>query len=358
MSSIKRSITTGIAITLMFCSGFAQQYNESNDFSYALRLYNEAFYDIAAQQFSTFINRYPSSVQQPDARYYLGDALFRIGEIENARIEFQALAVGSPDHNRAPEAWIKVGECYEALNKPEEAAKAYETVKILYPSDARAPNSLLMAATVYMQIDQLIRAEQIVKEFIDRYLESSEYPRGRILYANILLQKGEFERAGSEFQKVISLTENKNFRAEARLGEAAVYQQLGLTNRAISTLQEILQPQFSTALGFEALTALTRIYQQEHRWEDALNLLRAESSKYTQSKQRNRISLMQARTHFLKGDYFAARRLLEGIDISNNNSMLAITVRFYLACCYREEQKSNDAEREFQAVLKLSLIHI
>ena len=106
-----------LLISLLACSMMsnatrAQQYNESSDFSYALKLYNEAFYDIAAQQFASFINRYTSSERQADARYYLGDALFRIGEIDNARIEFQALAVGSPDHSRAPQAWIKVGDCY------------------------------------------------------------------------------------------------------------------------------------------------------------------------------------------------------------------------------------------------------
>ncbi|HQV34096.1 MAG TPA: hypothetical protein PKV71_19565, partial [Calditrichia bacterium] len=54
----------------------AQQYSESNDFSYALKLYNENFYDVAAQQFSTFINRYPNSERQADARFYYADALF------------------------------------------------------------------------------------------------------------------------------------------------------------------------------------------------------------------------------------------------------------------------------------------
>ena len=91
---------------LLFSNGMSQQYNESNDFSYALKLYNENFYDIAAQQFSIFINRYPGSERLPDARYYYGDALYKLGDIENARIEFQGMAVSYPENSRAPEAWL------------------------------------------------------------------------------------------------------------------------------------------------------------------------------------------------------------------------------------------------------------
>ena len=101
----------------------AQQYSESNDFSYALKLYNENFYDVAAQQFSTFINRYPNSERQADARFYYADALFKLGQFDNARVEFQGLAVGFPENARAPRAWEMVGKSYEKLGKAEEAAK-------------------------------------------------------------------------------------------------------------------------------------------------------------------------------------------------------------------------------------------
>ena len=40
----------------------AQQYSESNDFSYALKLYNENFYDVAAQQFSQQTDSSPVAV--------------------------------------------------------------------------------------------------------------------------------------------------------------------------------------------------------------------------------------------------------------------------------------------------------
>ena len=51
-------VLTVIFFLLAFAvSGIAQQKSESDDFSYALKLYNEKFYDLAAQQFSRFENK-------------------------------------------------------------------------------------------------------------------------------------------------------------------------------------------------------------------------------------------------------------------------------------------------------------
>lgn len=340
-----------LTLCLFLGSAFSQQYNESNDFSYALKLYNEGFFDIAAQQFSLFLKRYPGSERLADARYYYGDALYKLNDIENARIEFQGLAVSFPQHSRAPQAWLMVGDCYRKLNKIEEAAKAYETVKILYPSNALAPGALLKAAECYMEVNQLSRAEQITKEFLDRYVESSEYPRGRIVYGKVLLQMQELERAGQQFQKVYELTENKAFRAEAKFGEAMVYRQLGLNTRAIAALQDIIKTNPGSDPAYQALVLLTQIYQESREWDNAIALLRKESTAYPAAEPRNHLKLLQAQTFFLKGDYFNARKTLQEIP-SSTPGELFLKAQFYLACCDREEKQFNAAENGFKTVLQ------
>ena len=67
---------------------FAQELSESNDFSYSIKLYNEQFYELAAQQFSRFVNKYPGSDKIDDAGYYIGMAYFKLKDFDNARIEF------------------------------------------------------------------------------------------------------------------------------------------------------------------------------------------------------------------------------------------------------------------------------
>jgi tol-pal system protein YbgF len=349
MRLIQSKIFILLSLILLICNAYSQQYNESNDFSYALKLYNENFFDIAAQQFSIFINRYPGSERLPDARYYYGDALYKLGDIENARIEFQGMAVSYPENSRAPEAWLMVGECYRKLKKPEEAAKAYETVKVLYPKNALAPKALLSAIESYMEVGRLTRAEQVAREFLDRYIESSEYPRGRIMYGKVLVQKQEFEKAANEFQKAIELTSDKIIQAEARLGEAKVYEQLGLVTRSITTLENIIKNHSGSDPAYEATIILTEIYQNGRQWDNAITLLKRESSKYSATEQKNQLRLLLAQTYFLAGDYFNARKTLS--EISGADAKQTSAADFYTACCELEENRLDNANSAFRSLL-------
>ena len=266
---MNRPVALLFAIALVL-TGWAQQYSESNDFSYALKLYNEGFYDVAAQQFSTFINRYPASDRQADARYYYADALYKLEDLDNARIEFQALAVGYPEHSRAAQGWLMTGQCYEEAGNPEEAAKAYETVKILYPESPLAPTGLLRSAEMYMAVERYERSEQRIREFLDRYLESADYPRGRLLYGRLLTRTGQLERAAGEFERVAEITKEGEFLAEARLGQAEVYSRLGLVNRAQTVLSEAVTAFRGTEAAYRAVVRLARLYQDNRRYEEAL----------------------------------------------------------------------------------------
>ncbi len=327
---------------------FSQAYNESNDFSYALKLYNEGFYDIAAQQFSTFINRYPGSDRQGDARFYYADALQKIGNLDDARIEFQGLAVSMPEHKRAPEAWYRAGECYLLQGNLAEAAKAFETVKILYPSDPQAPPALLAAARAYLQDHQLNRAEQAIKEFLDRYIESSEYPAGRILFARVLLEKNEPERAGVEFRRIREISQDPTFLAEALLGEARVYQQLGLLNRAVELLKQTVVDYPNQQAAREATRQLAEIYLDKRDYPAALALLGKALDRYRDQKDQQIFKMMRAQTYFGKGDYSLARKEIEPLLDQNEDGAAQNTLRFYYASCLVESGQAEAAYQEFQ----------
>src|SRR4030042_3924323 len=117
---MNRVVFSIIIILALLQSGSGQRYGESDDFSYALKLFNEGFFDIAAQQFNLFVDKYPASDRVPEARFYLGLSLYNSKDYENARVEFQDMAVRFPDHDRAAEAWVKVGDSYLKMQKPDE----------------------------------------------------------------------------------------------------------------------------------------------------------------------------------------------------------------------------------------------
>lgn len=339
----------------MYGSVYSQQYNESNDFSYALKLYNEGFYDISAQQFSSFINNYPSSDKLAEATYYLADALYKLKDLENSRIEFQSLAVSYPNHSRAPLGWKMVGEIYFQRGRYEDAAKAFETVKVLYSSNPLAPPSLLGAAESYTEIRDFNNAERVLLEFLDRYVESSEYPEGRLIYGKLLREKGEYNRSIQEFNKVLNTTENEELIVRANYEMAIVYSRLGLPSQSMTYYRKVISQSRSSDEAFQSIKMLTRIYQRMGDYNDAISLLKDNQKYHTASQKQSDLSILLLQSNFLSGDYFTARQLCEkllGVVVDESKKLI---LRFYLAACYQEEESVDRAIVEYESIARIGL---
>lgn len=339
-------------IVIVPVMAFAQRYGESDDFSYALKLYNEGFFDIAAQQFNIFVNRYPVSERVPEARYYLGLSLYRSGNYENARAEFQLMAVTFPDHSRAPEAWQKVGDCYIKLGKMEEAARAFETVKILYPQDPQAPLALYQSAKIYYDERLYDKAEMVLKDFLDRYPDSNNYPNGRLLYANLLLKKQNYDQALKEFDKVLTSGAASDLMAEAYLGIGKFYASLGQFERALENYQTILSKYPTEASAFPALLAMSEVLALSGQYDEAVKIINNNSLRYKTQVQKAQLNLQLAAIYFTQNDYFMARKTVESISLTGLSDTLSAKTRFYLAVSAAREQKYDLSLDNFKLLLE------
>ncbi len=347
---IKKSITLLLIIMLVTIT-FSQRYGESDDFSYALKLFNEGFYDIAAQQFQVFLERYPNSERVPDAKYYLALSYYNVQDFERARIEFQSLAVGYPDHNRAPDAWQKVGESYQKLNKPAAAAKAFETVKVLYPEDPNAPPSLYEAANVYFNNGQLKQAESTLQDFLDRYPASALYAKGRLLYARILMQEQNFDQAFKEFQKVLESDASSDVLATAHVGLGEFYQNLGQMEKAKSEYDLVLTQFSSTDAVYQAILKYTDLLANTQDFEKATSLISKNLNRFKDRRQQAELNLKLAAIYFLQENFLSARKILESLQPDMLNDSLAARTYFYLGNVYTAEEKFQQSLSAFDKLL-------
>ena len=345
--SLKHFWKLGLLILVLVASGKSQVYNESKDFSYALKLYNEGFYDIAAQQFSAFINRYAESSRLPEAKLYLANSLFKQKDYENARVEYQSLAVTFPNDSRAPEAWQKVGDCYRLLGKLKEAAKSYETVKMLFPRSSLAPAAYLEAGNLYLQLGDDARAEKIVRDFLDRYLNSPQYPAGRLLYGKLLLRQRKLDRAAKELSNVLKLSDDPKIRADARLTLAAVYRKLGLSAKAEAEYTHILQNPDTPKRAFTALTQLATELLNVGKYDESVSVLGKYGSRLKGNSQ-TAINILKAKAEFLKKDYFSCQKILSSLLNTDVSDSLRFDAKFYLAVCRSRENKLTEALKLFR----------
>jgi len=349
---MNRVVFSIIIILALLQSGSGQRYGESDDFSYALKLFNEGFFDIAAQQFNLFVDKYPASDRVPEARFYLGLSLYNSKDYENARVEFQDMAVRFPDHDRAAEAWVKVGDSYLKMQKPAEAARSYETVKVLYPQHPQAPTALYQAAAIYFKDRQIDKAELTIKDFLDRFPESSIYPHGRLLFADLLSEKQDYDQALSEYDKVLKSGAEASIMAQAYLGIGRLYSKLGQFERAKENYQTILSKYASSAAAFPALLYTSEILAVSGDFENASQLINENLPRYKNPSQKARLNLGLAGVYFYQDNFFSARKILESIPVSNLNDTLAAHTYFYQGMVYFQEQKYEQSIGHFKKILE------
>jgi tol-pal system protein YbgF len=341
-----------VTLIVIVFQGYSQRYGESDDFSYALKLYNEGFYDIAAQQFNIFVTRYPNSERVPEAKYYLGLSLYNAKDFENARIEFQSMAVSFPEHSRAPEAWQKVGESYQEQDKLEEAARAFETVKILYPKDPNAPFSLFQAAQIYFNINKYEKAELTLKDFLDRYPDSDNYPNGRLLYANLLLKKQDFDQAYNEYEKVLKSGADNEVLAATHMGLGELYAGLGQFERAKQQYQTILNQYATSSSSFNAIQHYSEILAITEDYQTAVRVINENVSRYRNQLQKTSLNLILTGIYLLQEDYYSGRKTLETISTTGLPDSLQLMVHFYLGHCHFGEKNFQKSINQFENVLE------
>jgi tetratricopeptide (TPR) repeat protein len=272
--SIYHLVFVSLTVFLLGFYGLCAQVNsESDDFSYALKLFDEQFYELAAKQFSRFVNRYPNSNRVAEAAYYTGLSLYHLKDYANSRVEFQGVAVNYPSSSRAADSWYMMGECYSLMGKHEEAAKSYEMVKNLHPDHAVAAKSILHAGEAYQQLGELEKAEQLFILIQNRYIESPEYFSAVLDHGALFIQRGERSKAIEKMSKVLDSNCSDQLKARALYLLGEMDRSSGYLNNAVEYYQQIITRYTKTPVFQPTALSLAQVYLLQNRYSDAQKVL-------------------------------------------------------------------------------------
>jgi tetratricopeptide (TPR) repeat protein len=260
---------------LLFFIGclYGQSDNESDDFSYPLKLYNQGFYDLSARQFTKFYHKYPASRRSAEAKFYTAMSYYQLKNWEKARVEFQTLALENPENHKAAESWYKAGECYQKLNQKLDAAKSFATIRLLYPENPLAVKALYQAAFIYQTNGNINKAKELFWVVIDRYSESDFYALSLIKMAGIYQAETENHKARAHINKALSVSQNKEIKAEALMIFADIYISEGQLNLAADQYHIILKEYMNSKFYTAAALKLGKLYLSESQYVKAQNIL-------------------------------------------------------------------------------------
>ncbi len=101
------------------------------DLGYGYILHKD--YALAADTFATFLRRFPSDRQAPEAQFWLGESLFQTQRYRDAAEAFLAVSTKYDSTARAPDALLRLGQSLAALGEKEAACASLGEVLRKYP---------------------------------------------------------------------------------------------------------------------------------------------------------------------------------------------------------------------------------
>ncbi len=111
---------------------------DGSKYDKALTLYRDHKYKEAYSAFLDFLDKEPKGEMAPNARFWVGDCLFKQREYELAILEYQKVIADYPKHAKAPAALLKQGLAFERLKDVETAKLVYKKLVEDFPKSDQA----------------------------------------------------------------------------------------------------------------------------------------------------------------------------------------------------------------------------
>jgi tol-pal system protein YbgF len=106
---------------------------EKAAYDQAFQALKELRYADAAEEFQSFLDRFPNSEYSDNAQYWLGESYYVTRNYDIALKAFQDLLDNYPDSTKAPDALLKIGYTHYELEQWDSARAALTQVQELYP---------------------------------------------------------------------------------------------------------------------------------------------------------------------------------------------------------------------------------
>ena len=223
-----------------FHTVIAQESQSDRSFRYAERLYEDALYDVAAEQYQLYLDEYPRGSHRPDAALNLGKSLFEVGQFDEARKAFQQVDLDYPGTPQAEEALWLVGESYEQMDQPEQAARAFRRLYVYYPESNRAARGLVRGAKNAREAGNYDLAEALLQSVVENFYTSEEAITARIRLAEVYREEQRYQLAWNELDKALNASPTREQRGSILLEQAITAERLYSRERAMNIYGKIL----------------------------------------------------------------------------------------------------------------------
>lgn len=276
---ISRTFKILLAIQVIICLGFtsfASAQTKSpgqDDYLYARRLFDEGYFDLAAEQLSRVLADNPGMANADDAQFLLGESLMLAGKPKDARAAFLRVVIVFPESPRAPEAMLNIGIALEEMEQFPEAVQAYRRVHSFYPQSSLTTESLRRALLISANINDKTETELIGDLLIEKYPYSEAADQARLLKAKSEIELGNQVTARSYLERIAERTLLDSLASKAYLMLGRLFRDNWELNSADQAFRKALKRDSTSHSALEARLELAILLNYRGLPDEAIQVL-------------------------------------------------------------------------------------
>lgn len=332
--------------------------------------------DEAAASFARFIEQCGESAYVPQARFELGQALYAMGKLDDAKEVFEAVLRVSPpaeegERSKPGTAVGVVQEDYRVHSarylaaiatkhgRSADAAAMYEQAAALADDPLLAGELVLEQGAAALSAGAYENAERALGGFVESNLDHPRAMEARGLRGIALSRLGEPEKALVELDSVLS----HGASLPAAMRDSIAYERawtlsvLGRADDAVTACTELLLRQPGEAIAAHTRIELARLYVAGKKYDEALRVL----DELKANDADDAVSVMAGQAMYLRGvcevrlgRFARAASTLDRFVSEYPVSPSHITAAMLLAEAYLKSNKPQDAAERLRRVVAAS----
>jgi len=167
----------------------------TDQYAMAAGLYSREQWKLAAQEFETYLNRFPKGPKASEAVFFLAETRLQLGQQEQAAQQFEEYLRREPVGPWARQAMFRAGEASYLAGYGEKARPHLAQVVAKYPPDKLNAYSLTYLGQIALAANDYRRAEEFFRRCLQQFPEGKNQDECRYGLARALDKQGTSEEA-------------------------------------------------------------------------------------------------------------------------------------------------------------------
>ena len=343
----------------------------TDDYNMAVWLYGSKKYDLAAEEFASFLAKHPAHDKAPDARLGLARALLHQQKPAEAVAALETLRKKHPTFKQMPVVLYHLGQAYGAAgDKPKEAAAALEELIAKHAEHYLATWTRARLGEMRLALGDADAAEKTLGPLVERFLTGKdaekalkaeqerlgrEAPhvarqleptlhRAHVNLGIAQLRAERFDAARQTFEEFLALAVKSDLAPTARFYHAQSLYHLGEFERAADVYEAVAKnpkDPLAPAAAFEGALAL----YQAKKYGPAAKAFRRVEQRFKESPHVAKAQLYEGICYYLDEEYDRAIARLAGLDTNAE-------AQYWLGKAYLKREKPAEGLAAFDKAAK------